>query len=595
MTSADNTIPLKIRIETEDGAETIRAWYDKDTGINYFFLPAYSNSDNTIIAIEPGVEASVDKQSILDKSLLYEQFEFGKKYSLTLQNGKILKKTKQVQFEKAENVSTIFIETATGSMKEVLSDKSHKEPSIMHVYTSDGVFEKNNSDLTINGRGNSTWTEEKKPFTLKLDSPQSFLNMEESSRWILLANARDYSNLKNKMVFDLARKEGMPNTPENEYALLYVNGNCYGLYLFCQSINTLNERNEDSKDTLNLCKIEYGGRVESIVYKTDDGDRRLPVEVILPKSVGNEEEEIKEKIIQIDKCLRNPDISSNKLAEIIDIESWAKKYLIDEIFENYDGGIASSYFYWNGYDGIVYAGPVWDYDNCLGYMSREIKNPAALFNSFARRGAKQPRYWYSELYNNQLFFGNVVKEYRDRFSGDITELITQYIPNMRTRISKAIHIDEILWKYEADSFTDNILSYLSIRKHFLDDYWLNSGKYCVVRYYSEGDIAYRYEFVPFGKTILDSEFVDSTFTNSGNEYRIEETGEKFNIYTELYEDVNLVKYNPKKGLISEIKSLLSDKSNLLVIVTFCSVLLITLIIMLRERLEGAEKYEKRKR
>ncbi len=89
----------------------------------------------------------------------------------------------------------------------------------------------------LRGRGNSTWTVEKKPYHLKLDAQVDLLDVGQPSRkWVLLADAIDGTLLRNLMTLDLARELGIASTPHAEHVDLYYDGEYRGTYLLCEKI-----------------------------------------------------------------------------------------------------------------------------------------------------------------------------------------------------------------------------------------------------------------------------------------------------------------------------------------------------------------------
>ena len=76
-------------------------------------------------------------------------------------------------------------------------------------------------------------------------------------------------------------------------------------------------------------------------------------------------QEIEDAIMATDGI--NP-TTGKHYSEYIDIDSWADKYIVEEISRNNGGGATSSYFY-KPSDSVskkVYGGPVWDYDKAYG-------------------------------------------------------------------------------------------------------------------------------------------------------------------------------------------------------------------------------------
>ena len=81
-----------------------------------------------------------------------------------------------------------------------------------------------------------------------------------------------------------------------------------------------------------------------------------------------------EEIIFSGEDLRN--------STIIDLDSWIRRYLIDEISGNVDSDHASSYFYYT--DGLFYAGPVWDYDLAFG-NSDQVPDPVSFYTTIPQK------------------------------------------------------------------------------------------------------------------------------------------------------------------------------------------------------------------
>ena len=108
----------------------------------------------------------------------------------------------------------------------------------------------------------------------------------------------------------------------------------------------------------------------------------------------------------------NPN-TGKTLEEYIDLESWAKKYLVEEIVKNFDGGISSQYFYKDSDakgEPLLYAGPVWDYDGALGNGDWSVRKPEGMLIRYDMRiydplkGEKVFRNrWFPELYSHERF------------------------------------------------------------------------------------------------------------------------------------------------------------------------------------------------
>ena len=585
-------VPFNIAVKQDGKEEIIKAWYDAEAGINYFFLPPYSDSDNTIIRVNSKDSLSYAGKRLNDGDYVSSFFDYEGIFEVSDNNS--FNSDYKVAFVKAENVSTVYVTTATGSMREVFKDKKHKEPVNISIYEPNGTSSLADYSATINGRGNNTWKSDKKAFTLKFDKELSILGMQGSSKWILLANVRDQSNIKNKMIYDLAIEEGLSYTPESKFVMLYLNGEFYGLHLLCQSVNTANERIDGDSSSFRMATFHFPERMKYSTTKMYVGDREIPVEQVLPKN-GKEEqrEEIYNKINNIEKVLVADSGNQAKLSELIDIDSWSKKYLIDEIFVNYDAGIESSYFYWfdNGDNEKIFAGPIWDYDNTLGNMYIGTKNPQAIFAAHEYRGPGCKRYWYPELINNKEFYKYIVDLYNNEFSDKLSYLMDYYIPSISDEISYAVKCDEIRWNYDSRLFTENMVNYLKERKEFLDSYWTGGDKYCSVKIYVEGDLDYRYEYVPLGKTIYDCSFVYSALNDNQYVAYEEDSGAEFNLSQNIFENKSIILKRENTSIKDIINREIGEKKSWLVLSTFILIIVLSAVFFIKERINEADKNE----
>lgn len=89
--------------------------------------------------------------------------------------------------------------------------------------------------VEVKGRGNTSWSERKKPFKLKLDKKADLFGMGENKHWVLLANATDDSLLRDELSYKLAGAFGM-TYQDGTWVDLVVNGKYYGNYYLCEHV-----------------------------------------------------------------------------------------------------------------------------------------------------------------------------------------------------------------------------------------------------------------------------------------------------------------------------------------------------------------------
>ena len=136
----------------------------------------------------------------------------------------------------ARDVATLYVNTESGSLEALDTDQSVREQCRYLVCRADGSRDVSGR-CEIHGRGNSSWKEDKKQYSLNLASERSILGMDNARKFALIANTSDPSFLRNKTTYDLAVLTGMPSSPQCAFVNVYFNGEYHGLYLMAQRPN----------------------------------------------------------------------------------------------------------------------------------------------------------------------------------------------------------------------------------------------------------------------------------------------------------------------------------------------------------------------
>ena len=114
--------------------------------------------------------------------------------------------------------------------------------------------------MLIKGRGNYTWTLNKKPFRIKLDAKQKVLGMKSNRHFCLMAHATWNDFLTNTVGFELSRRIGLAYTPAQAPVEVVLNGQFIGLYFLTEKIevgkNRVNIKEQENGDT---CKANITG------------------------------------------------------------------------------------------------------------------------------------------------------------------------------------------------------------------------------------------------------------------------------------------------------------------------------------------------
>jgi spore coat protein CotH len=221
-------------------------------------------------------------------------------------------------------------------------------------------------DVTVKGRGNSTWKLAKKPYQIDLNQKTNLLNLGKNSKWVLLANYLDGSHLRNDLALYLARMLGEDFALNGEPVELTIDGENLGLYFLTPKIkigkNSVDLRDEMGVimelDNLNAdCETE-------ICYYSADGN------TLTIKGAVNEEKteavvsDFMQNYNELEVAAARGDFE--KVKELIDVESFAQYFLVNEFSNNPDAYSTSWFMYKDGTDDKIHAGPAWDFDLAFG-------------------------------------------------------------------------------------------------------------------------------------------------------------------------------------------------------------------------------------
>ena len=112
-------------------------------------------------------------------------------------------------------------------------------------YSSDGAVEDGEVVMSkIHVRGNSTSTQDKKPYKVKLGKKADLFGLgggTKNKHWVLLANSFDESLMRNKLCYDYSGELGLVSM-KSEWVDVVMNGKFVGNYQLCQHIRVAEER-----------------------------------------------------------------------------------------------------------------------------------------------------------------------------------------------------------------------------------------------------------------------------------------------------------------------------------------------------------------
>lgn len=532
---------VSFSVEKEGQELSTFLWRSKQE-IYYVFLPGFAAADARIRVGEITdngyftVGSKRFSQGDVIADIAYEEaYEFAlydSSDSLVL-SGPLL-------FLCSSDLPVVSLTTDSESMEWIEEMKGNEERGKVIVLSEQGkLLYKGDAD-SISGRGNSTWGLLKKSFQFKLEQKADLFGFGAARGYNLLADAYDETKLRNQLVLGLASKLGMAYVPQGQTVDLYCNGVYYGVYYLCEKVE-IGESRVDIADMEKYFAEVYGKQETAGIqaFSAQDGSRKWTDAQVEGKDftggylferelmeryqteisgfvtnqgdayvlqspryatenqvnyIANLMQEFQDAIEESDGVNRD---TGKHYSEYINVESFAQKYLVEEISKNYDGGVTSSYFYKPSDEesNKIFAGPVWDYDLSFGNcnMDQMIADPMGITCLNDHIFGTEV---FARLYEQEEFYEQVISLYEQKALPYLNELVSWRIDVLAARIRQAVKLDGIRWeelqnRYQYYEEYDNNIRYLKYfireRKDFLSQVWLEGEEYHRVTFMVDGE------------------------------------------------------------------------------------------------------------
>ena len=454
---------------------------------------------------------------------------------------------------------SLHITITPEQLDSILTDRDNKIPAYALLTDANGDTLYNGSLTHIKTRGNDTWNEKKKPFAIKFPKKQSLFGLERSKSFVLLANACDESHIRNAIALDLARAMGIPAT-RYAYLTLYINDNYWGLYQMTNKVDI----GKDALDITDLEKLNelanpkpldeyewYGkGRKRQIIqrkgvlldndpndisggYLIDNSgplvayDKSVSgfvsvagdhIQIRSPKHASPREVEYIAELYNEMECAVHASEAihpetGRHYSEYLDVESFARYYLLNEVLLNRDGGWASFLMYkeTDTMDTKFYAGPAWDYDrilNNLRFQRNFFVSPNELYINEPKglKGLVHSGGLMHFLCQHEDFQQAVISCYLN----EVGPICHQYLEDhsfdsLASLLSYEANQDNVKYgtRYSADyeSAVERATDFLRKRVLFFDWYYSSTEDQRVTVVFKKDNGMYRKIYYPLGETI----------------------------------------------------------------------------------------------
>lgn len=262
--------------------------------------------------------------------------------------------------------------------------------------------------------------------------------------------------MRNETAFYLSEIFEMDWTVHGKFADLVLNGEYQGLYWLGEAIKVDKNRvnindgypemtcDEDKDYLIEMDKyydepVKFRSSVHNLPFMIKNNDYMVDENEEMTSCGEVRLERLQSKINDLENLLY-PDFTEGSdinecsgpdesYAEIIDIDSWAKFWFVNEIMDNTElRHPKSCYFTFDSANNIFKAGPVWDFD----WSSLYTRSACTLKNTL----------YYNALFKSPAFKARAAELWSE-YSGAID--IETVIESMRNELAVAAQYDTMLW------------------------------------------------------------------------------------------------------------------------------------------------------
>lgn len=507
------------------GDEVICAWEGEEA--YYLFLPSYADVNDVCLTPYASSFDVLSTGEHIGKKDSLATFSVDEKYtckSLSTNEEFIL------CIMQSSNLSTIFLETDSGTIEHIWADKEVEENGKIKIVSTDGELHYAGGLNSVKARGNYSFNNyEKKPFSITLKDEVSLLGLGAGQKYALLSNASDPTLIRNDIARRLEAAVGAEYDNIGRFVDLYANGEYLGNYYLCENIEIGDSRiavtdleeqmdliygksNYESLEEYNvnythakfmdeipeditggyLFEREFKDRYQLEYWENPSGfvtnkDEHFVIKS--PKYCSVEQVGYLENYLnEAEEAILSPEgickATGKSYEEYIDVDSFAKKYLVEEITKNYDAGISSTFFYKDSdsVDARIKAAPIWDADMSFGcyleWMEEIAENPEGLTELSLHPHSSL---WYEALCEKEEYYQKVLEIYADSAEPFLKELVNNGLDSYKHELAASAAMNEIRWQIDLDNNMyyedrdtefEQLEEYITDRKTFLDSVWV---------------------------------------------------------------------------------------------------------------------------
>ncbi len=522
--SGDGEVPvITAQLTSGETSISIDAWCS-DTGEYYLFLPSWA--EGCLIQTEGSGLQTVSGEG--SKSFSLPILSSGQ--SFRLEGGQTL------TILTGSQIPSVYL-TLKHDLSHISSDQEQSDSGQALILSGDGETVYAGGLEKIKGRGNTSWEQEKKPYNITLQDSVTLPGMTGQTTDYSLVSSSDLTFLRNRISNEMGELAGTGSMACIRVSL-YINNSFEGVYELYQRITPENMNLTDleelteqanplrSEESLNqlttgLTLDDWNQSITGKWWDYENNPENITGGYILeadnamrysgeasgfilesgaymvaksPAYLSEAQYQYISSYVQECENVMRESVGLNDyqaLSAYIDIPSFVGKYLVEEVSKNIDCSSTSQYFY-KDQDGLLHAGPVWDYDWAYGVERIQEEIDYMDPTGFSARDIPGSLIWWQLLYYNNAFYQDVVSLYESVLYPWLNELVETGLTQWAQELSASAVMDYVRWgrvsvggeasasstatlmEAAGQAYMDQVeqvRSFLSARKEFLYSEW----------------------------------------------------------------------------------------------------------------------------
>lgn len=474
--------PMHLKFRDEGNNLTLVPYYEEEEDTYFLFLPACTvPSDLSVTDPMTGNAVPLSQRDIplgTDESVpscVLDVTVSGKVYS--------------IEVWQCDTLPTLFLQGAPDMLATVHEDKENKVTAQVKILSETGELLLQDT-ASFSGRGNGTWATEsggrqaKCPYNLKFSLPVSYGPFEDVTRLCLFAEFSDESKLRNSLGYFMGQEVGLDYASPYTYVNVYANGEYLGLYGMATKDEVTKHLEEDQIQGIFECTAWFG------VHTFYSGFYEQPIRQFYGDPAYSQD-----VVNDVEATLSSR--NWEQCQALMDLDSFALMYALEEFICNFDTTSSSQYFYIDP-EGVVHTMLPWDFDCSMGNTGSRFEphQERALMADANHFGFS----WYPVLIQWKGFCQRVADTVEQYFTDELLERMSAHMLQDMRSIEGSRRCDIRRWQtaepYAGNpgsgmetlqEFYDFLTDFFPKRRAFLLDYFRNpDAYYCVNLRSSDG-------------------------------------------------------------------------------------------------------------